>query len=565
MANMTIQRRLTLCMGVLGAVCGVQFVVSSALNYEMQSTMKAQRLMAHVQTRQMFGDMKHDAIQNDVFRLESATRNSDAARLNAAFGELKKDIDELNEAYGAVQGHAYAPEMQAAVDATVAPRNDYVEKALAVAAQIRSHPDNYATQMNAFTASFDKFEGVQETLGETIAAQIAHENENADLIILISFVMQALTALAVGATVAVTTVIVRRHVVNPIGSIARSLHSMSLGNYSVDIPSVNGGDEVAEIAKSAQVFRETALAKQMADEEQRQVVQQLSNGLERLANKDLEYRISESFPESYEALRQNYNAAVVALANAISTTRIGAISVMNGVTEIRSASDDLAMRNEEQAQSVDVVHREASEGGAIVAKAVAAMNALENSSSEIAKITDVIDGISFQTNLLALNAGVEAARAGESGKGFAVVANEVRALAQRSAEAASNIKVLIDKSSTQVDAGVTLVRNAGTLLDKIVSRIGDLNATIQQNAAMAEETTAATRSVSDEAGKLSELVETFRTRDRGNRPTHTPIANQMRRQTVEEAIQSQPSILAAPRAAAPREVAKLEDAGWTEF
>ena len=152
--------------------------------------------------------------------------------------------------------------MQGAVDATTAPRKDYAQKALNIAGKLRSGVAEYGSEMNAFTTSFDNFEHVQEKLGEAIRTQITNDNSEADLIILISYVMQALTAIAVAATLAVTTITIRRHVINPIGAIAKSLHAMALGNYAVDIPGLGGGDEVAEIAKSAQVFRETALAKQ---------------------------------------------------------------------------------------------------------------------------------------------------------------------------------------------------------------------------------------------------------------------------------------------------------------
>jgi methyl-accepting chemotaxis protein len=167
------------------------------------------------------------------------------------------------------------------------------------------------------------------------------------------------------------------------------------------------------------------------------------------------------------------------------------------------------------------------------------MGAIEKSAQEITQIINVIDGIAFQTNLLALNAGVEAARAGDAGKGFAVVANEVRALAQRSAEAAKDIKELITTSAQQVGSGVSLVGETGTLLEKIVARVGDISGLVttiaqsaevqatnlqqvngsvgdmdkmtQQNAAMVEQSTAAARSLAGEAEELTKLVSRFRT------------------------------------------------------
>ncbi|ESZ88743.1 MAG: signal protein [Blastomonas sp. CACIA14H2] len=164
---------------------------------------------------------------------------------------------------------------------------------------------------------------------------------------------------------------------------------------------------------------------------------------------------------------------------------------------------------------------------------------MQKSSSEITNIIDVIDGIAFQTNLLALNAGVEAARAGDAGKGFAVVANEVRALAQRSADAAKDIKELITASTAGVSDGVALVDETGTVLLQISDRVAAINTRIseisssaqaqalrlqqvnlavnemdkmtQQNAAMVEESNAAARSLAEEATDLSQVVQRFQT------------------------------------------------------
>jgi methyl-accepting chemotaxis protein len=204
--------------------------------------------------------------------------------------------------------------------------------------------------------------------------------------------------------------------------------------------------------------------------------------------------------------------------------------------------------------------QEATEGGAVVRDAVAAMAAIEKSTSEITQITDLIDGIAFQTNLLALNAGVEAARAGDAGRGFAVVANEVRALAQRSADAAKDIKALIASSSQQVSSGVALVGQTGDKLIHIVERVDDITVSInqiadaatlqveslrevqssvgemdvmtQRNAAMAEETTAATRAVASEADELTRLVAQFHTRNQAERPEAAAKPGQLRRTSL---------------------------------
>jgi methyl-accepting chemotaxis protein len=215
----------------------------------------------------------------------------------------------------------------------------------------------------------------------------------------------------------------------------------------------------------------------------------------------------------------------------------------------------------------------AEQSGAVVRQAASAMEEIEKSAKQINTIIGVIDEIAFQTNLLALNAGVEAARAGDSGRGFAVVATEVRALAQRSATAAKEIKTLIATSSAQVESGVKLVVETGKALSQIVERVDRLNALVadiaastrkqataleqvnaavnqtdqmtQQNAAMIEESTAASGAVAEKAEELSQLVENFQFRD-------AAIPNAAARKTAAKssnAARPRPDVVLAPRGA----------------
>jgi methyl-accepting chemotaxis protein len=224
-----------------------------------------------------------------------------------------------------------------------------------------------------------------------------------------------------------------------------------------------------------------------------------------------------------------------------------------------------------------------------VADAVAAMGEIEKSSAQISNIIGVIDEIAFQTNLLALNAGVEAARAGEAGQGFAVVAQEVRVLAQRSAEAAKEIKLLITASTGQVDAGVELVGRTGEALSRIVAQVADINKLVseiaasaqeqsggldqvnvavnqmdqatQQNAALVEESTAASHSLSREADALTQLMGQF---DVGVPPVRTA---QARSSSSISAAPSpgQQSPRSMPRALSHAGSAALKIDDWQEF
>jgi methyl-accepting chemotaxis protein len=383
---------------------------------------------------------------------------------------------------------------------------------------------------------------------------------------------------------------VHQSIVAPLVTTASAMSAMAAGDYDQMLEGAGRADEIGLMARAMEVFRDNGKARHQASAEQRIVVSALSEGLERMAQKDLEFRVTERFPESYEALRRNYNEAVEALASALRTVRVGAASVQSNIGEMRAAADDLAARNEVQAaritetasslnavtaivsetaagavavqKAVTAARGEATDGGEVVERAIEAMALIEASAKEIGQIIAVIDGIAFQTNLLALNAGVEAARAGEAGRGFAVVATEVRALAQRSADAAQSIKELITTSGVQVGAGVALVGQTGEKLGGIVRRIAEINGLIdgiagsasrqaenlvdvneamgdmermtQQNAAMVEQSSAATRSLSNEAGLLTELVRTFRTRDQAGRPAMASQPMHMRRTSVGE-------------------------------
>jgi len=316
-------------------------------------------------------------------------------------------------------------------------------------------------------------------------------------------------------------------------------------------------------------------ARAVGEKEAADIVDLLATALARVAAKDLTCRLSENVPDAYRKLQVDFNAAIAQIQGALKTVSEATEAVHSGAREISVASTDLSRRTEQQAANVEetaatlteisVTVRSAAEGAerarlaveatdegakksaVVVKQAVEAMDEIAQSSRQIGQIIGVIDEIAFQTNLLALNAGVEAARAGDAGRGFAVVASEVRALAQRSADAAKEIKGLISRSAAQVDRGVKLVAETGESLGRIMSQVGDINgivATIasgakeqatalaevgsavstidqstQQNAAMAEEATAASRAVSEGAERLNELVGQFRIHET---PRETP-------------------------------------------
>ncbi|MBG0810700.1 HAMP domain-containing protein [Methylosinus sp. H3A] len=413
------------------------------------------------------------------------------------------------------------------------------------------------------------------------------------------------TMLAVGAIAiflggAASVYISSRKIGAPITRLTGQMGDIAKGELSAAVEGVERGDEVGAMARALDTFKRNALelraVEARAAEEQRRsdeaearrkaeqaviekeretALQAIGEGLEKLASKNLAYRLADDMPATYRRLQSDFNSAMGQLESALGVVAAGAEAIQSGSSQISVAADDLARRTEQQAAGLEetaaaleeitttvkksadgAVHAshivgstktEAEKSGAIVRRAVDAMGRIEKSSQEIGQIIGVIDEIAFQTNLLALNAGVEAARAGEAGKGFAVVASEVRALAQRSAEAAKEIKGLISTSTIEVEQGVDLVGATGKALATIVTQVAEIDKVVadiaagareqatglaeintavnlmdqntQKNAAMVEQTTAASHSLRKETEALTRSVMSFRL---GDKPVHAP-------------------------------------------
>lgn len=386
----------------------------------------------------------------------------------------------------------------------------------------------------------------------------------------------------------VATAVVRS-VSGPIGKLKTSMSSIADGNAEAEVPFVERRNEIGAMAKTLLVLRNSVNERSQlqlreaeqqkaientrresedvlrsASERQAQAMDSLGQAMENLARGDLTVQVGQVGAE-YDKLRADFNSAVGVLRDVIATISRSSDVVNASASDISEATGNLSRRTEQQAaaleetaaaldeitatvrtaseranearQMVTETKQSAGRSGDIVRSAVEAMNRIEESSRKIGQIIVVIDEIAFQTNLLALNAGVEAARAGEAGRGFAVVAQEVRELAQRSANAAKEIKTLINSSAEQVSGGVTLVRSTGEALEEIVSLVNrvdghvnsiataareqatglqEINTSVnhmdqmtQQNAAMVEETTAASETLAEESRKLHSLLARF--------------------------------------------------------
>ncbi len=361
-------------------------------------------------------------------------------------------------------------------------------------------------------------------------------------------------------------------VVRPLALGANALTEMAGGNLDVRMSDVARKDEIGDLARALATFRQSEIEKRAmveAEEKQRQIQQHVINELRvamrNVAEGNISFRIDEALSGEYEVLRSDYNSAMSALAAALQAVSISSQQIRAESEEVSQAANDLASRTDVQAARLqaateaavavtksiemtsdrakavrDAVAKaqvEANGGGETVKMAADTMAELEQAAKKINEIVGLIDGIAFQTNLLALNAGVEAARAGEAGGGFAVVANEVRGLAERSSVAARDIGQLIGQSSRLVVSSVELVNQTGDKLQSIVeevaaiaslsdqiaaavqvdaAHVADVSRTMdvidqmtQQNAAMVEQSSAASRSLAEESERMSDLVSNF--------------------------------------------------------
>ena len=403
--------------------------------------------------------------------------------------------------------------------------------------------------------------------------------------------MLVMTTLGVSVLVSMTLcALLLRNLTGPIKALTAAMTRLAGNDVTTEVPLRGRTDELGSMSDAVQTFKDAAIAKQRmerdaaeaqrrtdeerahneaqrakAAREQSEVVDGIAEGLSKLADGALTFRLQVAFAADYERLRTDFNAAMDKLQDSMCVVSTNTAAIKAGSSEISTAADDLSKRTEQQAASLEetaaaldqitatvrktaegAIHArevvsaakaDAERSGIVVGRAIEAMTAIERSSQQVSQIIGVIDEIAFQTNLLALNAGVEAARAGEAGRGFAVVASEVRALAQRSAEAAKEIKALISTSTEQVGQGVGLVGETGQSLERIASQVTEISSIVigiassaqeqatgleqvntavnqmdqvtQQNAAMVEQSTAASHGLAKEAEGLASLMRRF--------------------------------------------------------
>jgi methyl-accepting chemotaxis protein len=565
------------------ASCGAAVLWS---DYEQAEAFDNMRNVGALIRNHMDADMMHDAVRADVLAMLTAHDPASGLSETEAQADLTRHLAKLREGMDADRAYRGSSQVADAALGLTDPMNAYAAAARHIARDAHDDPGRAMAELPAFKVQFSILEVAMGKMSDLIAEHAAQvESDALAEKRLAAFLVDGSLAIMLMMTIGLILA-TGRHLVRPLLSLHHVMHCLSRGDLGAVVPLRSREDEIGMMAEAVAEFRENLIERRRLQDElegdarqaQTRMIDDLNQALGSLAQGNLTTMLTVPFPQEYEPLRHNFNEAMRRLSKVMCDVEATVGDLHAGAREIADASNDFAQRTEQQAAaieraaasmatisgsvtqsaegvtrvtaSVTQAHGDASQGGEIVREAIMAMDRIKGSASEIGQIVSVIDSIAFQTNLLALNAGVEAARAGDAGKGFAVVASEVRALAERSAESARHIASLIATSSTEVGKGVELVGRTGEALDRIVDKVGEirqlaegiaasaesqaigltgvtsvvtgLDRATQQNAAMAEQSTAAARTLSDEADRLAALIAKFDLRQEGRQPF--PIA-----------------------------------------
>ncbi len=512
-------------------------------------------------------------IQIVMAKLTLAPTDANLQRLSQEIVAVRKGLDMLTSNAGSVAQFD-------SLKSKLLPALDKMQKAATDLVRISTQRQE---EFRSAAADVDRMWSQLTAFAEVQRKNAAAERTDANSMSLGTTALGVMIAILAGIALTVT-------LKGPINQITSAMRRLADGKLETSIVGESRADEIGDMARALGVFKNNAIAKveieerseiersqaeeerHRNDEEKRAVEEQigfavtaLAQGLGRLAQGDISQTIATPFFGRLEQLRNDFNSSLLRLQETIDQIRTNTRMIEGNAGQMDLAAGDLARRTEQQAVALEEIaaaieqitttvrssaacadnahqiitdtKQVADSSSQVVASAIGAMRKIEAASDEIVQIISVIDEIAFQTNLLALNAGIEAARAGEAGKGFAVVAQEVRDLAQRSAEAGQRIKQLIGRSQTEITNGARVVRETSQVLENISAKVvtaseqmeviarssreqynalHEVNSSVnqmdqmtQQNAAMVEETSAATRELAHETGALLQLIDQF--------------------------------------------------------
>jgi methyl-accepting chemotaxis protein len=419
--------------------------------------------------------------------------------------------------------------------------------------------------LDALDSVYERHRTSIDELVSGAASRQTQLKDEAETTLTIIFVMLALAVLMVFAGIAAALAMLRRTVIAPLATTADTMQRMAGGDLEAGRRSQHSDNEIGTMTRAIEAFRQSALDAQQADVERKRVVAVLRERLTAMAAGNLDQPIEAFFAEDYKGIRMDFNQAQAALHELILSVVTSAQEIHHSAGDVNDAAADLSERAARQAATLEetaaalqrtnkgiqsssdlaqqtntevaLARQNATRNRQIVETAGEAMAQIRASFAEVENITNIIQNIAFQTNILALNAGVEATRAGEAGKGFGVVATEVRALAQRSSEAVTAIQELMAKSADCIANGAQQVGLSGTALRdmiEIIDRVGQrveqlaetsrvqalnidevdnalssLERDTQQNAAMAEQSSAASDLLKQEVSRLTDRTALF--------------------------------------------------------